>query len=187
MSIAVAPPNCSAKKTVFGKRFYRNETGATALEFALIATPFFFLLFAIIEITMVFFVSISMEHATMEVARTIRTGEAQKASGSAGKFLDAVCAEMNALVPCAGNVYIDVRTYADFGDVTMSTPIDDDELDNGNFKYDAGKAGDIVVVRVFYVWQLNTPMLGTVFSNLSGDRRLIAATTAFRNEPFGDI
>jgi Flp pilus assembly protein TadG len=169
------------------RRFGRRKDGATAVEFALIAAPFFFLLFAILEITVVFFVTVSMEHATMEVARTIRTGEAQKAGGSAGDFLNAICTEMTALVPCNGNVYIDVRTFADFGDVNMSDPIDNDELDNGSFQYDGGEAGDIVVVRVFYVWDLNTPMIGAIFANLSGNRRLIATTVAFRNEPFGDI
>ncbi|VAV89020.1 Similar to TadZ/CpaE, associated with Flp pilus assembly [hydrothermal vent metagenome] len=171
----------------FAGKFRRAQKGATAVEFALIATPFFFLLFAMLEVAMVFFVSISMEHATMEVARTIRTGEAQQSGQSSGGFLDAVCAEMSPLVPCNGNVYIDVRTFADFGDVNVNNPINNQELDNGNFTYNAGNAGDIVIVRVFYVWKLNTPLIGTVFANLSGERRLIATTSAFRNEPFGAI
>ncbi len=171
----------------FFSRFGKRDSGATAVEFALIAAPFFFLLFAMLEITVIFFVNTSMEHATMEVARTIRTGESQRAGQSSGDFLNSVCGEMNALVPCNGNVYIDVRTYADFDGVNMSDPIDNDELDNGSFQYDAGAAGDIVVVRVFYVWTMNTPMISAVFANLSGNRRLLVATTAFRNEPFGAL
>lgn len=123
----------------------------------------------------------------MEVARTIRTGEAQTAGQSSADFLNAVCDEMNALVPCNGNVYIDVRTFQDFGGVNMTDPIADEELDNGSFLFNPGEAGDIVVVRVFYVWTLNTPMISAVFANLGGNRRLLAATTAFRNEPFGEV
>jgi len=80
-----------------------------------------------------------------------------------------------------------VRTFEDFDAVDMTSPIDNEELDNGRFSYNAGEAGDIVVVQVFYVWQLNTPMISTVFANLSGNRRLLTATVAFRNEPFGEI
>jgi len=177
----------SRRVSLFLARFRRAEKGATAVEFALIAAPFFFLLFAMLEITLVFFVSITVEHATMEAARNIRTGEAQTAGLSSGDFLAEVCSEMNALIPCAGNVYIDVRTFEDFDAVDMTSPIDNEELNNGSFSYNAGEAGDIVVVQVFYVWQLNTPMISTVFANLSGNRRLLTATAAFRNEPFGEI
>ena len=37
------------------RRFRRNRRGSAAVEFALIATPFFALLFAIIETSIVFF------------------------------------------------------------------------------------------------------------------------------------
>ncbi|MBL4618046.1 MAG: pilus assembly protein [Robiginitomaculum sp.] len=168
-------------------RFVRARNGATAVEFALIAAPFFFLLFAMLEIIMVFFVTVTMEHATMEVARTIRTGESQQAGQSSEDFLNAVCAEMNTLIPCNGNVTIDVRTYADFGDVNITNPIEDDELNNASFLYNPGEAGDIVVVRVFYTWQLQTPMIAAIFANLSDRRRLLIATAAFRNEPFGEV
>ncbi len=169
------------------KRFCKAKQGATAVEFALIAAPFFFLLFAMLEIAVVFFVTVSMEHATMEVARTIRTGESQKAGQSSAEFLDNICNEMTSLVPCNGKVYIDVRTFEDFDNINMNSPINDGELNNGAFLYDSGEAGDIVVVRVFYIWELYTPMISTIFANLSDKRRLLAASTAFRNEPFGEI
>ncbi|MCF6291867.1 MAG: pilus assembly protein [Robiginitomaculum sp.] len=169
------------------KRFSRANNGATAVEFALIAAPFFFLLFAMLEIIMVFFVTVTMEHATMEVARTIRTGESQQAGQSSGDFLNAVCAEMNDLIPCNGNVSIDVRTYADFGDVNITTPIENGELNNAAFLYNPGEAGDIVVVRVFYTWEVQTPMIAVIFANLNDNHRLLIATAAFRNEPFGEL
>lgn len=169
----------------FLRLFLKRREGATAVEFALIAAPFFFLLFAILEVTVVFFVNTSMEHATMEVARTIRTGEAQTAGQSSGDFLKAVCKEMNSLIPCNGNVYIDVRTFKDFSNVKDNSPIKKGKLDSSSFQYDPGKAGDIILVRVFYTWQLNTPGITNVFANLNGNKRLIEASVAFRNEPFG--
>lgn len=167
-------------------RFRRARKGATAVEFALIASPFFFLLFAIVEITMVFFTSTALDQASMEVARKVRTGEFQSTGASTSDFVDQVCAQMNSLIACNGNVSVDIRTFKDFGDVVVNDPVDTDgNLDKDGFEFDPGDAGDIVLVRVFYSWKLSTPLIGNVFANLSGNRRLIISSLAFRNEPFG--
>ena len=44
--------------------------------------------------------------------------------------------------------------------------------------------GDIVVVRLFYQWPLYVTGLGYNIANLSGSKRLLAATAAFCNEPY---
>jgi hypothetical protein len=44
--------------------------------------------------------------------------------------------------------------------------------------------GDIVVVRMFYQWQLFVTGFGYNISNLVGNQRLLVATAAFKNEPF---
>ncbi len=172
--------------SVFLRRFGRAKKGATAVEFALIATPFFLLLFALVEITMVFFTSTALEHAGSEIARKIRTGELQSTGATSGEFVSQVCAEMTTIIPCNGNVSVDIRTFADFDDVFTTNPIDPDgNLDVGSFQFDPGNAGDIVMVRIFYSWHLNTPLIGAAFGNMGGNRRLIVASMAFRNEPFG--
>ena len=51
-------------------------------------------------------------------------------------------------------------------------------------QYNPGGPGDIVVVRLFYQWPLFVTGLGYNISNLSGNQRLLAATAAFRNEPY---
>lgn len=169
----------------FFRRFRCARKGATAVEFALIATPFFFLLFAIVEVTMVFFTSTALEHASSEIARKVRTGEFQSSGASSGDFVNQVCGEMTGLIACNGNVSVDIRTFTDFGNVTVNNPIDaTGNLNTGSFQFNPGNAGDIVLVRVFYNWQLNTPLIGSVFANLSGNRRLIVSSMAFRNEPF---
>ena len=47
-----------------------------------------------------------------------------------------------------------------------------------------GGPGAIVVVRLFYQWPMLVTALGYNFTNLTGNKRLLAATAAFRNEPF---
>jgi hypothetical protein len=51
--------------------------------------------------------------------------------------------------------------------------------------YKPGNACDVVVVRLFYQWPLFVVGLGYDMSNLAGNKRLLIATAAFRNEPFG--
>ncbi len=179
-------PLTTKRLALLARKFGRARTGATAVEFAMVAAPFFFLLFAIIEVTMVFFTSTALENATMETARKIRTGQLQSAGSSGTDFVNQVCANMSALVSCKGKVSVDVRTFKDFGAVSVNNPIDKNgNLDSKSFQFDPGKAGDIVLVRVFYTWQINTPLIGTVFANMANNTRLIIATAAFRNEPFG--
>ena len=53
-------------------------------------------------------------------------------------------------------------------------------------QYSPGGAGDIVVVRLFYQWPLFVTGLGFNIANLSGNKRLLVATAAFKNEPYSN-
>ena len=62
-------------------------------------------------------------------------------------------------------------------------PITNGNLDN-NFGYQPGGPGDIVVVRLMYQWPVYVSLLGLNLSDLSGGKRLLMSTVAFRNEPY---
>ncbi len=165
-------------------RAFPSETrGVAAVEFALIATPFFALLFGIIQVAMLFFVSTVLEHAAQEAARDVRTGEVQQGGGEQ-QFRDVACDNMSLLLSC-DNLYHDVQVYDDFASANPSSPITDEAYDPDDFKFDAGGEDDIVVVRLFYEWRLPAPFFGgRVMANLANGNRLLVATVAFRNEPF---
>jgi hypothetical protein len=81
----------------------------------------------------------------------------------------------------------DVEVFPNFGTIDQSSPIGSDgNVSAGNFGFDPGTSGDIVLVRVFYRWSLMTPNFGGALSNMAGNDRLITAATVFRNEPFND-
>ena len=77
-----------------------------------------------------------------------------------------------------------MQSYPAFSNVTINSQIDA----NNNFvaptNYSPGGPGSIVVVRVFYQWQLYVTGFGFNVSNLAGNKRLLAATVAFQNEPY---
>ena len=168
------------------RRLRRDQKGATAVEFAMIAAPFFFLLFAMIEIAAVFFTGTVLENAVLEAARQIRTGQAQSGGMSQAGFRQEVCDRIGVVGDC-DRLEIDVQVFEDFTDVDQSSPIDGGgQMDTSGFGWDPGDAGDIVLVRVFYRWTLMTPNFGGALSNMEGNQRLITAATVFRNEPFDD-
>lgn len=177
-------PRFKAAATIVA-RFHGHKRGSAAVEFALVAPLFFGLLFAIIETGMVFFASQSLETALQDSARTIMTGEAQITNLTKQSFkTNVVCANVNILFNCANGIYVDVQSYpSGFGSVSISDPIAGGSFVDST-QYNPGGPGDIVVVRLFYQWPLFVTGLGYNLANLSGGKRLLSATAAFKNEPY---
>ncbi|MCR9130145.1 MAG: pilus assembly protein [Alphaproteobacteria bacterium] len=166
------------------RRFARDRNGAAAVEFAMVATPFFMLLFGILEIALVFFASAIIEDGVAEASRDIRTGQFQNSGLNEDDFRAAICQRIDVVADC-GRLRVDVRTFDNFSSSQFGTPRGGNgDLDDSGFTFEPGDAGDVVVVRVFYDWPLLGPGFINGLSNLPGNRRLISSATAFRNEPF---
>ncbi len=168
--------------------YKRQDDGATAIEFALLAVPFMMLLFSIIELAIVFFLGSTLNHAMSEASRQIRTGEFQAKCLTAGDFKDLVCDGMGSLGNCSANLRFDVEKSSSAvfePDLLSATPpFDPDNPNPEDDVYTATGPRDVVVVRAQYYHPLNLPGGWTRLSNEPGNRRLISAVTAFRNEPF---
>lgn len=166
------------------RRLVQQQDGAAAVEFALVAAPFLALIFAIMETAIVFFAGQALETAAADSARLIMTGQAQNQGLDQAGFKNAVCAKIYGLFDCQNGVYVDVKKFSSFSNVTMPNPVDADGNFQNNFSYDPGKQGEIVVVRLFYQYPVYVSLLGFGLSNVNGGKRLLAATAAFRNEPY---
>ena len=166
------------------KRAIEARGGATAVEFALIAAPFFALLIATLEIGLISFAQEALQTATSEAGRTIMTGSAQAQNMTAAQFRQAVCNNASALFDCS-NLYVNVQTSASFGGVTMLNPLVGGNVNPALMNFSPGNPGDIVLVQAFYVWPVVLGPLNFNMSNMSGNNRLLVATAVFRNEPWG--
>jgi Flp pilus assembly protein TadG len=164
------------------RRLARHEEGAAAVEFGLVALPFLALLFAIIETAIIFFASQTLETAVADSARLIMTGQAQTQGMGKDAFKDRVCQRIYGLFDCKNGVHVDVQTFSSFSSVDLSKPVKDGKLDTSGFKFQPGGPNDIVVVRLVYEWPIYLSLLG--LSDLAGNKRLMMATAAFRNEPY---
>lgn len=164
-----------------------DRRGATAVEFALVAIPFFFIIFGLLEICLLFIVSTVMEHSIGEAARMIRTGQAQESGFTEVEFRNQVCAEFFDLLDCNAKLHIDVKSLSNFGSSNFDTPLDGDgNFDDSGFDFEPGGANDVVAVRIFYEWDLITPYISAPLANMNGNKHLIQANAVFRNEPFGE-
>jgi Flp pilus assembly protein TadG len=164
-------------------RFVRQQDGAAAVEFGLVAAPFLALMFAIIETALVFFAGQALETAAADSARLIMTGQAQNAGYDQTKFKEAVCGKIYGLFNCNGGLFVDVKNYPTFASIPAGKPITDGVMDTTT-GYSPGNPGDIVVVKLMYQWPVFVPLLGLNLSDMSNGKRLLMSTVAFRNEPY---
>jgi Flp pilus assembly protein TadG len=165
------------------RAFRKREDGAAAVEFAMVAAPFFAVLFAIMETAMVFFAGQTLETAAADSSRLIFTGEAQQSGFSQQAFKDAVCGKVFGIFDCANKMTVDVQKYTSFSSADFTRPVGTDgKVKAGQF--DPGGPCDIVVVRLIYEFPVYVSLLGFDLHDMNGNKRLLIATSVFRNEPY---
>jgi Flp pilus assembly protein TadG len=162
------------------RRLLRREDGGVAIEFAMVALPFFALLMVNIETALVFFAGQTLETAVADSSRLILTRQAQNLNYAG--FKTDVCNRIHALFDCANGIQMDVRTINSFSGADLSKPIDANGNLNISPTYQPGTSGQIVVVRVVYKWPIWAQFFGISLSDMAGGYKLLMATAVFRNE-----
>ncbi|GLR97516.1 MULTISPECIES: TadE/TadG family type IV pilus assembly protein [Bradyrhizobium] len=165
--------------------FARDKRGATAVEFALVAAPFLALIIALIQTFLVFFAQQTLESIVRQSARLVMTGQVQSAQMTQAAFKQKVCDQIVILFNCSG-LMVDMQVATSWTSANTGMPtltFDSSGKVTNTWQYDPGDAGDIVVLRVMYVWPVVLGPLGFNLSNLSNGNRLIMSSAAFQNEP----
>lgn len=158
--------------------FRRDERGATAVEFALIAPLLFLALFSIIEIGVLAMMSSGLDNAVFETARKIRTGRDDRPV-SGGAFEDQICAQLGGdASACRSRLTISVQKFDRFSDANLTVESQPDG------QFNTGTAGDIVIVKANYIWPLMTPFVATAYNRSGPLSVTLASRVAFKNEPF---
>jgi Flp pilus assembly protein TadG len=178
-----------------GRSFARDERGVTAIEFGILALPFFTIIFAILETTMVFFAGQVLDSAVEDASRMIKTGRAQAAGYTMDNFRPLLCGYTFGLfgTSCA-NVKIKVQKIASFSDTTTSSTVqtcnytDPDTPKTCTWTvsqdFNAGVGRDVIQVFAYYRWPLLINLPYFSLKNQPDNYRLLGATRVFRNEPF---
>jgi len=176
----------SVKRSRACENLARCDSGATAVEFALVAAPFFAMLVAPFQTALVFFASRVLDETTEQASRYIMTGQAQQSNMTQAGFQTWVCGQTFALFNC-NSFMINVQAYSSFSSASTGAPtLTYDAHGNvtNSFGYNTGNPGDIVVVQVLYQWPVVLGPLGFNLANLSNGDRLLTSTAVFKNEPY---
>jgi Flp pilus assembly protein TadG len=171
--------------------FIGDSKGATAVEFALIAVPFLALLAGLIQTFLLLFAQSVLENTVRASARQILTGQTQTADASLtpaaamAAFHQTVCNNANVLFSCTG-LMVDVQVANNWSSANTGMPTLTYDS-NGNvtniWQFNPGNAGDVVVVRVIYLWPVFFGPIAFNMANQANGSREIMASAAFQNEP----
>ena len=169
----------------------RDERGTTAIEFGILALPFFALLGATLETAYVFLATQILDTAVQDASRFVRTGQLQNGgfgSGEKDKFRTKICDELYGLFDCT-KLWIGVETVTSFSSATVTSPLPttctvtlcDWALPE---VYSSGVGSSVVLVRVYYKWPTLLNLGGFNLANTGANSRLMGSVRVFANEPF---
>ena len=180
------------------RRLWRDDSGTTAIEFGFCALPIVYLMVGIIEFAMAMTVGNSLEAATNLSSRLGKTGYVdEEAESQEQTILDEIERRVGPLIDME-KVAVTNEVYNDFESLTTPDLFEDQnddgdtddpgewtDVDGDGFRDGSdgiGEAGNIVVYRISYPWQVMTPLIG----NVIGDEGIInlSAYSVVKNEPY---
>jgi Flp pilus assembly protein TadG len=191
MSDGCDPMN--GEKITFRRRlllpFLRNSSGATGVEFAMLALPFSLFIFAILESCISFAGQQILANAADDIARQLRTGQIRAADMNEVKLKTMICDRLSIIVskPCAG-LLVDLRQYPTFEAAALEKIkyTADRDIDTTGFAVTPGQSMSKNMLRVFYKWPVMTDFMRKSMSNLKDGKTLHFAAVIWQNEPFND-
>lgn len=161
-------------------RFGRSTDGATAVEFALVAAPFFFLLGGILEVGVMLFTEYQIQGAVDAAGRQVRTGEAS--DWSAAQFTEALCRNATGVPDCQNRIGFVVTHATRFADITLQEAT---TIGAGTRSFSPGGPEQAVAIVVTIDWDFILPQM-RLLSNLdNGTSRRLQGISVFQTEPFG--
>jgi Flp pilus assembly protein TadG len=158
----------------FLKRLRRNEDGAAAVEFALVAMPFFGLIIAIVELGIFFFASRYFEDGMFNASRQVMT-QRLPAATICTAFKNEIAANFPRWLD-PNKIVLTVKANNNFGSAGAST------IDLGSGGCSFGAPNQVVTITGTYPY----PFQGFRFiagGTLWGANLQLAVSTAFRVEP----
>lgn len=178
-------------------RFLKARRGAAAIEFALVGLVFFILLIGVFDISILFFLLLTLENAALDAARFGSTGAVPEDVTRDERIRQIVHGATMGLLDDKG---LDIRmlVYESYEDVAAAEwlfdvngngahdpgEIFDDVNGNGVWDGDPGVPGsgapnEIVVYRVSAQYRLITPLMDDLIGAIP-----IRSAVPIRNEPF---
>lgn len=173
----------------FVRRFVKSDSGATAVEFSLVAFPFFMIMGCIMETGIMLFTEYSIQAGVQDASRQIRTGQAQTAGLSASAFKSKICDITGIVINCMTGLTVYVRPATSFSVLKTVLPsylnvgAKPDGTPNPT-SYDCGSASQAAAVIATYDWTFTMPFMQFLGNINGGAKRRLYGIAIFQNEPF---
>jgi len=176
-------PLASAKARM--RALARDERGVTAIEFGVLALPFFTVIFAILQTAIMFLASQVLDSALEDASRKVRTGEA--ASYSIDQFRTLMCDSTYNLIDCS-QIQLKSEVISGFANVVSTVPQSCDLTSctwtANRQAFDPGSCRSVVQVSAYYRYPLLVVLPYFNLKNQPDNYRLLGAIRVFRNEPY---
>ena len=164
--------------------FCQDQSGATAVEFAILAVPFILTIGLSLFFGYIYVMTISLDDAIGEAGRQIRVGKVEANKITKSSFKSMICDEVVfSKADCLDNLVVDVQSAPDLEDIAQDKPFTGGLPDKTKEKFDPGEGNDYVIVSGYmpateYITLLNA------FKSLPKKEFILTSRTVFRNEPF---
>ncbi len=171
----------------------RDRAGATAVEFSLLAAPTLFMLYAIFQIGLNYFMAAQLDYATQKAARAVSTGAVSTAGLTASQFQNQVCGYLSSSFSC-GNVFINMAivptgqfpsAYYNYVKADQSALIVP-ALNSSNDTFCPGAGGQYIVLQILYPISYFSSffMASNAITYQGHTVYVLMSSITFKNEPF---
>ena len=161
----------------------KDRKGSAAIEFAILALPFFVVIFAIAEIAVMYFVDSGLDAALHKAVRQVRVGVAKSGSWNVEKFKDVVCGELSYSFNCASQLKVRATIITNMASITKASPITEGNLAVTE-DFSLGDSGSYVLVQAFLPWNPTFKLYTISSAKLSDGSYVLGSAELIKNEPF---
>ncbi len=172
------------------RRLQRDDNGATAVEFAIVVTPFLLFILGLIGCAFYFFVMNSVEKGMDQATRLVRTGQAVAQKMTVDQFRKAICSGAGAWIDC-NKLTVFAQAADAWSDSLQPTQcLDNTKNQNQIMKPTdliaiyTGTASQIVIVTTCYQWDFTAKLPLIKLGNAPDGSTVLQTATAFRSEPY---
>lgn len=162
--------------------FSLDRRAVTSIEFGILLLPFAILVFVIFNAAMMYYSQMAIDSAVTGIARQIQIGAAAKDGWTRETVRSRVCGPKDRLLDCS-KLYIDLASYDSFAAIPKDAPVRNGKLDFGSARFDTGRPGMIMALRVYFIWPATVLTQDTI-TNIDGGGFLVGAARVFKVEAF---
>jgi Flp pilus assembly protein TadG len=148
-----------------------------------------------VSVCLYYFADFSMENATWQAARAVRTGQLQQSQGSyTGILTDSdrqkamkkvFCDKAFLFNDCNAKAVVIVQSNTGFASISQPSCTSNGTVINESAAaFNPGGTSSVVLVTVCYPWDFGGKLPMFKLGNLTGGALLMQASAAFRTEPY---